>query len=186
MALRRYGSEKQVRISPSQKPGYCSDFGEAFSPSHELKYESHTPLAIRPPEARFEPTKPLSFSSDIWSLACTIWTIIAQRPLFKNFLATQDDMTHEHVDALGILPPEWWEKWEARQRRFTEDGTPINRNPFRSWANRFEDSIQEPRRECGMPPIDQVEQDAISAMLRSMLSFRPEHRPTAKQVLESE
>lgn len=49
-----------------------SDFDEAFCPAQEMKYESHTPLLIRPPEARFELTKPLTFSSDIWTLSCTI------------------------------------------------------------------------------------------------------------------
>jgi serine/threonine-protein kinase SRPK3 len=171
--------EASEKITLAEARILLTDFGEAFSPSQELKYESHTPLVIRPPEARFEPTKPLSFSSDIWA-------IIAQRPLFEGFLATQDDMTCEHVDALGILPPEWWEKWGARQLKFTENGMPINRNPFRSWGDRFEDSVQQPRRHSGMPPFDLKERDAIFAMLRSMLSFRPENRPTAKQVLESE
>jgi hypothetical protein len=49
-----------------------SNFGEAFSPAQETRYDSHTPLLIRPPEARFEPNKPLTFSSDIWTLTCTI------------------------------------------------------------------------------------------------------------------
>ncbi|KAM5457722.1 hypothetical protein McanCB49686_002707, partial [Microsporum canis] len=102
------------------------------------------------------------------------------------FLATQDDMVCEHVDALGILPPEWWQKWEARHSRFAEDGTPINRSAFRSWDDRFEDSIQQPRCDSGMPPFGSDERDVISSMLRSMLSFKPENRPTAKQVLESE
>lgn len=163
-----------------------TDFGEAFSPSQELKYESRTPLVMRPPEAFFEPEKPVSFPSDIWTLACSIWDIIAQRPLFEGFLATEDVMIREHVDALGILPPEWWEKWEARHKRFTEDGTPINRNHFRSWDDRFEDSVQEPRRDGRMSTFDAEERNAVSSMLRSMLSFRPENRPTARQVLGSE
>lgn len=37
-----------------------------------------------------------------------------------------------------------------------------------------------------MPPIESAERDAILSMLRSMLSYRPETRPTAKQVLEFE
>lgn len=41
------------------------DFGEVFSPVQEQKFESHTPLLIHPPESRFEPTTPLTFSSDI-------------------------------------------------------------------------------------------------------------------------
>lgn len=178
--------EASEKISLSEARIILTDFGEAFSPSQEQKYESHTPLVVRPPEARFEPTEPLSFASDIWTLACSIWSIIAERSLFEGFLATEDNMTCEHVDALGILPPEWWKKWEARRNKFTEDGTPINHMSYRSWEDRFEDSVQEPRRESGMPPFDAAEKDAISAMLRSMLSFKPEDRPTAKQVLESE
>lgn len=49
-----------------------TDFGEAFAPSKERRYESRTPLVNRPPEVRFEPNNPLSFPSDIWTLACTI------------------------------------------------------------------------------------------------------------------
>lgn len=44
-----------------------SDFGEAFTPAlgpHCGKH-CHTPLAVRPPEARFEPQKPLSYAVDV-------------------------------------------------------------------------------------------------------------------------
>ncbi|RAH43562.1 uncharacterized protein BO95DRAFT_393856 [Aspergillus brunneoviolaceus CBS 621.78] len=122
----------------------------------------------------------------IWTLACTIWSIIAQRPLFEGFLATEDDMTREHVDTLGILPLEWWRGWEARREKFTEDGRPINRSPFRSRSDRFEDSVQQPRRQEGMPVLGDDERDAIFDMLRPMLAFRPEERCTTKQTLESE
>ncbi|KAE8366542.1 kinase-like domain-containing protein [Aspergillus caelatus] len=152
------------------------DFGEVFLYLKQENYESHAPLAVRPPEARFEPNKPLSFPSDIWTLACTIWAIIAQRPLFEGFLTTEDDMACEYVDTLGALPPEWWKKWEARQHKFTEDGMPINRNPYR---------VQQPRRAAGMPSLDAKEMDAIFDMLRPMLSFRPENRSTTKQILMS-
>ena len=178
--------EASEDISPAEARILLTDFGEAFSPSRESKYASHTPLVIRPPEARFEPQNPLSFPSDIWTLACTIWSVIAQRPLFEGFLATEDDMTTEHVDALGILPSEWWAIWEGRQGRFIEDGAPLNRDPFRSWDDRFEDSVQQPRLDSGIHPFDPQERNAVSSMLRAMLSFRPEDRLTAKQVLESE
>ncbi|KAK4860831.1 hypothetical protein LT330_004562 [Penicillium expansum] len=178
--------EASEEITLSEARILLTDFGEAFSPSKEPKYESHAPLVIRPPEAWFEPNKPLSFSSDIWTLACTIWSIIAQRPLFEGFLANEDYMTREHVDTLGVLPPEWWSKWEARHDKFTEDGTPINREYFRSWDDRFEDSVEQPRRKRGIPSFDKKEREAISDMLRQMLSFKPEDRPTTKQILQSE
>ena len=88
-------------------------------------------------------------------------------------------MICEHVDARSILPPGWW---EARHKRFTEDGTLLNRNAFRSWDDRFQDRVQEPRRNGRMSTFDAEERNAVSSMLRSMLSFRPENRPTARQV----
>lgn len=101
-----------------------TDFGVAFCPAQESRLQSYTPLEIRPPEAHFELTKPLSFASDIWSLACTIWAILGQRSLLDSFLWTQDDATGDQVDAIGPLPPEWWEKWEARSKEFIENGQP--------------------------------------------------------------
>lgn len=178
--------EASEEITLAEARILLSDFGEAFSYPNELKYESRTPLVIRPPEARFEPNKPLSFSTDVWTLACTIWSIIAQRPLFEGFLATEDDITREQVDAFGVLPPEWWRNWGARRHKFSEGGKPINRNHFRSWDDRFEDSVQQPRRESGMSLFEAGERDAIFDMLRPMLSFRPENRPTTQKILESE
>src|SRR5699024_10554310 len=72
-----------------------SDFGEAFSPAQEKRFESHTPLLIRAPEVRFEPTKPVTFSFDIWD-------ILAQKSLSEGFLTNEDDMTCQHIDALGL------------------------------------------------------------------------------------
>jgi len=165
-----------------------SDFSETFSPVQEKRFESHTPLLIRPPEVRFEPTKPLTFSSDIWTLACTIWDIIAQRSLFEGFLTNEDDMTCQQIRALGPLPTEWWETWKAGQDKFNEHGEPINRpgSQYQSLEDIFERTVQRPRMEEGMPPLESSERDALFSILRPMLSFRPENRPSAQQVLDSE
>ncbi|KNG79992.1 protein kinase domain protein [Aspergillus nomiae NRRL 13137] len=164
-----------------------SDFGEAFSPVKEKRFESRTPLLVSPPEARFEPNEPLTFPSDIWTLACTIWDIIAQRSLFEGFLTNEDDMTRQQIGSLGPLPAEWWRKWEAGRVEFTKRGEPIDRlkSVNQSWEDRFETSVQRPRIEEGMLPLEPSERDALLSMLRSMLSFRPEDRPSAQQVLGS-
>lgn len=73
-----------------------------------------------------------------------------------------------------------------RDYKFTEDGKPINREYFCSWDDRFEDSVEQPRRAKGIPSFDTRERDAFFDMLRQMLSFKPEDRPTTKQILESE
>ncbi|KAL3961066.1 hypothetical protein ACCO45_006183 [Purpureocillium lilacinum] len=156
-------ASEDVRLSEAAM--LLVDVGAAFSRAHE--------------------SRSLSFPADIWTMACSIWTILAQRPLFEDILATPDNTTCEQLDVLGDLPPEWWNKWEARRQWFNEDGSPIQDRFLRSWETRFEDSVQKPRQRGRMPSIEAEERDAIVAMLRPMLSFRPETRLTAGQVLRS-
>ena len=165
-----------------------SDFGEAFSPAREKRFSSHTPLSLRPPETRFEPTKPLTFSSEIWTLACTIWDILAQKSLFEGFLTNEDDMACPQIGVLGPLPPEWQRKWDAHRDQLQKSGQPIDQSQSlnQPWEVRFETCVQRPRIEEKMTALEASERDALSSLLRSMLSFRPEDRPSAQQNLESE
>ena len=97
-------------------------------------------------------------------------------------------MTCQQIAALGPLPTEWWGKWEGRGNHFTDDGEPNNRatSQYRSLEDAFELNIQQPRNQAGMLPLESSERNALFAMLRPMLSFKPENRPSAQQVLESE
>lgn len=170
-----------------------SDFGESFNPDKELRFSSKTLPLLQPPEARFS-DQPLSFPSDIWTLACTIWEIFGQRPLFEAFFPSADRVTMEQVEVLGILPPEWWRKWSRRLEWFNEDGE-LDSKPGssrghdgvrRTLDKRFDYCIQEPRAEAGLETVTEEERRAFERMLRSMLAFRPEERATAQQVLHSE
>lgn len=164
-----------------------ADFGEAFTPSTEQRFHSNTPLTARPPETRFAPEKPLSFAADIWTLACSIWTILGQRPLVDIFSFTEDYVTREQVDALGRLPEDWAARWDTRSQYFDSQGNLVDHTcKRRSLEVRFEDSIQLPRRECGMETIGYEEKIALLGMLRAMLAFVPEERPTAASLLDCE
>ncbi|KAL5340599.1 kinase-like protein [Aspergillus crustosus] len=197
-------------IAPHEASLLLTDFGEAYSPSMEQRLESHTPLALAPPETIFEPSQPLSFSSDIWTMGCAIWVLLGTRPLFENFFATRYHVTTEQIDVIGPedFPKEWWEKWDARHHLFDFEGPlpqssdlidptseqkskppipkPKEGRYFSSCVDRFEKEIQEPRREAGIEEIGDEERRAIMEMLRSMLRFRPETRVTAAEVLECE
>lgn len=81
------------------------DFGEYFNPQYHPNFPRRPFLS-----SRFF-NEPLSFASDIWTLACTIWEIAGYRPLFEAFFPTADRVTAEQVEVLAILPPEWWGKW---------------------------------------------------------------------------
>ncbi|RAQ49294.1 hypothetical protein AFGD_002626 [Aspergillus flavus] len=168
-----------------------SDFGESFNPHKTPRFSSKTLPLLQPPEAIFS-DEPLSFASDIWTLACTIWEISGQRPLFEASWPTADRVTAEQVEVLGILPPEWWGKWSRRLEWFNEKGelrpeTSRSHDSIRrTWDQRFGYCIQQPRAEAGLEKMTEKEKSAFEDMLRSMLTFRPEERATAQEVLHSD
>ncbi|KAK9234773.1 hypothetical protein V1525DRAFT_32806 [Lipomyces kononenkoae] len=43
---------------------------------------------------------------------------MGQRQLFGGFHPSADWMAKEHVEVLGKLPAEWWQKWDARMKWF--------------------------------------------------------------------
>lgn len=167
-----------------------SDFGEAFKPSLETRLgkECHTPPGSRAPEATFEPDTPLTDRSDIWSLATALWDIIGIQPVFSHDFGSMDEVLAQHIDALGPMPSDWWEKWEARSEfsispdqptvSYTGDMWP----PLDAW---FEKAVQEWRRKEG-GEIGEEEKAAFLDLMRRMLAYRPEEIPTAHEVLQSE
>lgn len=180
-------------IALGQEKIILSDFGESFNPHETLRFSSKTLPLLQPPEARFS-EEPLSFASDIWTLACTIWEIFGQRPLFEAFYPTADRVTAEQIEVIGILPPEWWKNWSRRLEWLNEEGE-LDLKPDasrghdsmrRTWDKRFGYCIQEPRAEAGLETVAEKERRAFEAMLRSMLVFRPNERATAQQILHSE
>lgn len=180
--------KKGNEIAPSEAHLLLSDFGGAFSPSQQKRNGDQccSPLPVLPPEAYFEPDGPISFPADIWTLACAIWSIFSSRPLFDGTLATHDDISSQQVDILGPLPPEWWDRWEARQEYFDKTGTPKKgRFVVPSLENCFQQEIQAPRQNNDMGQFDTEEMLALLSMLRLMLAFRPEERATATTILNS-
>ncbi|GMG03698.1 unnamed protein product [Aspergillus oryzae] len=63
---------------------------------------------------------------------------------------------------------------------FSEEGEPNQDRDIRSWDNRFDAHIQLPRQKAGITEFDLEEKIAVIDMLQSMLSFKPEARPTAQ------
>ncbi|KAF5685783.1 kinase domain-containing protein [Fusarium circinatum] len=162
---------------------WLADFGTAFNPSQQTRLLSYTHLQNRPPEAVFDPMKPLTFSSDIWSLGLMVWECMGCGPFMSSFLFDEDEVIADQVDALGPLPPEWWEKWETRTNVLTEDGQ--RKGGVETWPlqKRFNLTIQ---REKKTEKLDDEESCAFLDMTKGMLRFRPEERMTADRVLRSE
>ncbi|QKX59470.1 uncharacterized protein TRUGW13939_06604 [Talaromyces rugulosus] len=167
-----------------------SDFGEAFTPEKDFRRgkDCHTPLAMRPPEARFEAQAPLSYSADIWSLAVAIWEILGMKAIFSSEYASADEVLSQQIDVLGPMPSSWWESWEQRGQYFNKYGDP--KEGWYVWPRideAFEEGVQKYRHKSSrVNEFDREETMAILDLIRRMLVFRPEDRPTAEEVLESQ
>ncbi|PVH93024.1 kinase-like protein [Periconia macrospinosa] len=173
-----------------------SDFGQAFSPDTEqrLGKDCNTPVASRAPETYFEPNRPISFSSDIWSLGTAIWEILGMKPLFSE-IEEQDEVVAEQIDVLGIhnLPAPWRRKWEGKDIDWENWNTEIPRLPFGKrtpWPvleDAFQECVQEDRREMVTEGVfeEGEETEAILELIRGMLTFNPEERWTIDMVLHS-
>ncbi|KGO75295.1 hypothetical protein PITC_001080 [Penicillium italicum] len=166
-----------------------SDFGEAFSPAFQTKLgrQCCTPFAFRAPEATFEPEAPLSYPSDIWSLATAIWDIVGMQSIFSTDSWEEDDVLSQHIDVLGPMPSDWWQRWEGKLKFFDESGHSTEYHKKNKWYpldQSFETQVQKWRRGVADEMQDD-EKTAFLNMMRQMLMFRPEERLTVKQVLES-
>ncbi|CAG7949646.1 unnamed protein product [Penicillium nalgiovense] len=167
-----------------------TDFGEAFPPASEarLGQDCHTPIAFRAPEAKFELQSPLSYPSDIWSLATAIWEIVGMKAIFSTNFVDEDQIVARHIDVLGPMPSEWWHYWHARSQFFDEHGQPTESYRANRWPpleESFEIDVQKWRRKMG-GKIEEDEKAAFLDLMRRMLSYRPDERPTAEEVLISD
>ncbi|XHG07567.1 hypothetical protein AWENTII_010705 [Aspergillus wentii] len=176
---------------PDAQP-LLSDFGEAFCPASpsevRLGQDCHTPTPFRAPEAKCELQAPLGYPSDIWSLATAIWEIMGMKAIFSTDFVPEDEIVAQHVDVLGPMPSNWWKSWEARSRFFDEHGNPTESCQINKWPSledSFEICVQKWRRKVG-GEIDENEKAAFLDLMRRMLAFRPEERPTVDEVLHSE
>jgi serine/threonine protein kinase len=166
-----------------------SDFGEAIAPKQQTRLgkDCHTPAAMRPPEARFEPEKPLSYSADIWSLAVAIWEIIGMKAIFSMEYVPEDEIIAQWIEVLGPMPIKWVESWEKRAEWFDDDGRPTrDRWVWPPMKQAFEEGIQIYRRKRNMGEFSSEETTAILGLMRRMLVFRPGERSTVEEVLKSE
>lgn len=163
-----------------------SDFGEAWLQRAESRHELSTPVLLLPPEASFSKNS-IGSSADVWTLGCSLYEILGERPLFEGFMPDKDDVIAEMVSCLGILPEYWWKSWLARADFFHWDG---------AWRTDME-RCHDPKSRPLLLRIQQMgrEDDAIFSpdesvalekMLRSMLEYNPSKRATIEDVINSD
>ena len=160
------------------------DFGEA-SFSHDERKKLHTPLPFRAPESFFGES--IAQPADIWAFSCTVFDIFANDHLFDGFIPSKDTILVEMVNSLGILPPQWWEKWESRSYYFSNDATPnAAHNPKLSKPLTLR--IQEMRSSPGNQPkraprpFKTDEMINLQNLLAATLQYLPSNRITANHI----
>ncbi|KAK8064515.1 protein kinase [Apiospora phragmitis] len=174
------------------------DFGEAFAPATEerLGGDCNTPVAMRAPEALFEPDTPVSYPADIWSLGTAIWEILGMGFIFSES-ATMNEIVAQQIDVLGAqgLPLAWREHWERpnTEELVTNTEVEVPRRPAGDrevWPpleQAFEVFVQKYRREQEATGVfGEEETKGILDLMRGMLRFKPEERMTIQEVLQSE
>ncbi|KAL2835575.1 hypothetical protein BJY01DRAFT_238750 [Aspergillus pseudoustus] len=150
-----------------------SDFGEAFALDLQDRpgENCHTPLPMRPPEARFRPTRPLSYSE-----------ILGMKAIFSMEFVTVVEIVSQHIDVLGPMPLEWMDRWEERGNFFTDNEGQHRTEEREIWPpidQSFTAGIQTYRRKHKMGKFGEDETAAIFDLMRRMFAFRPEERPSA-------
>ena len=163
-----------------------SDFGEAWLSNIETRDELQTPVLYIPPEATFAKDS-IGKPADIWTLGCSLYGILGERPLFEGFMPDRDDIIAEMVSALGLLPQQWWSSWQARGDFFHEDGS------WRTDMERAHDSKSRPLllriQRMGRQKVAEFTADeaaSLEKMLRGMLIYDSSKRATAKDVMASD
>ena len=163
-----------------------SDFGESWLSGTESRNELNTPVLSRPPETFFSKTS-IGSPADVWTLGCTLYEILGERPLFEGFMPDTDDIIAEMISCLGLPPDQWWRSWQAKDEFFLEDG---------SWKTDMKRS-REPKSRPLLLRIEQMgrqddtdfsenERVMLEEMLRAMLQYDPSKRATIGDVVESD
>jgi serine/threonine-protein kinase SRPK3 len=166
-----------------------ADFSESWLSDTATRETLNIPIAYMAPEATFSKAQ-IGKPVDVWSLACTVYEILGQRPLFqRSYFFDRDSVISEMVNTLGMLPKQWWEQWEARGDFFDDDGTwnpcedrdcGVDTEP-QPLLERIEKNGRKDDSEFGMEEMVELEK-----MLRTMLVYDPTERATMEQVAESD
>ena len=162
------------------------DFGEAFLADEGPRHQLHTPLLLCPPEVIFADAR-VGQPADVWTLGCTIYDIMGERPLFEGWMPDRDDVAAEIVSALGKPPTPWWDGWRKRNEFFLEDGTwnVSEKRCHDAKSRSLETRVKDNGRELG-PEYSAEDQIALTELLRGMLRYSPEERMTMAEIMECE
>lgn len=168
------------------------DFGESF-PISSPPADLGIPENYLPPEILLDQENAVSKACDIWALGCTLFEIREQLAFFY-MIFDKDELLGEIVRFFGKPPKDWWDKWEAREEFFDEEGTWLQRGDDEECS--LEVALSKPV-ETFLPGADnkeaqkslvtsKAEQELMADLLYKLLRYEPEQRLSAEEVLAHE
>ncbi|KAM5485433.1 hypothetical protein MaudMau93_005428 [Microsporum audouinii] len=190
-------------ITTKHLPVMIADFGESLEPAITKRLHAHTLPALCPPESFFTKVDSeldsISFASDIWTLACSIWEIMGDSPPFLPWGKARDEILLQHVKIVGKLPEAWWASWETKDQCLdeTEQGLFLvkEKRLLKDWGTReslerrYDWCISEPRKTMGLKGDDlqdDSEKHAFLDLMQMMLVHEPSKRSTIDDVVNSD
>lgn len=157
------------------------DLGEAFV-EEEQSRPTETPAAFCAPEIMFgqvaQSSRPASTrSSEIWSLACSMYEIVFRGTLFY-FAAPNYALLGNMATVCGEIPSSWKSYWDGNERLRE---MPISKEIADAQWRERENAYKTGRMHANSVPREDIDQ--FVDLLRSMLKMDPQQRPSAEEVL---
>jgi serine/threonine-protein kinase SRPK3 len=164
------------------------DFGESYKFSSPPGYLG-IPENYLPPEVLLVLPDAIGPACDLWVLACTLFEIREQLPLFY-MIYDNDELLAEMVRFFGKLPDDWWAKWEARKDYFDHDGKWLREEE--DWS--LEVALSKPMEifdsgdKYDEGPVKSLqtsegEQKLLADLLYQLFQYDPHKRISAEEVL---
>ncbi|OJJ42504.1 hypothetical protein ASPZODRAFT_2119916, partial [Penicilliopsis zonata CBS 506.65] len=165
------------------------DFSEAYSISAPPEALG-MPENYLPPEALQEEENSVGLSCDIWALACTLFGIHEQIPLFY-MIYDRVELLAEMVRLFGQPPRAWWVEWEVRRDFFDDQGKWLRGgggDAAKEWS--LEVALDTPVEVVQSEPRRSVtpkeEQRLMAELLYKIFRYDPEQRLSVDDFLAHE
>ncbi|KAI1283497.1 putative serine protein kinase [Xylaria sp. FL0933] len=149
-----------------------------------------TPVGLRTPE--YVLTGAVNHTMDIWSFGCLVFELLTGLPLlctpwYPNQTDTDDNHLQEMTARLGPLPDNLYQHWKTSSLYFTPErklyncqlgGIPEGEEPLILEEQTWEEVFDQAKLD-----IDEEEARKVKALIRRILQYDPEKRPSAAEVL---
>lgn len=170
------------------------DFGESY-PMSSPPADLGIPENYLPTEVLLGQENAIGQACDLWALGCTLFEIREQLPLFYMIFG-KDELLAEMVRFFGKPPQALWDKWEAREDYFDDQGTWLQDGEGKEeWS--LEVALSKPmeivrpgNNHNGGPQkaltTSKAEQGLLANLLYSLFRYEAEKRPSVEEVLAHE